>query len=78
SSSVMVGTPEVKKQKRKTRKALDPDKHKSCECGVRTPLFMETCRFAVEVECHVLQLSAKPVPISVFLAIRLHVNDELV
>jgi hypothetical protein len=48
----MVGTPEVKtkKQERKTKKALDPGRHKKCECRVRTPLFLEIFRFAVEVE----------------------------
>ena len=51
SSAAIVWTPEVQKeQKQKPKKALDPGKHKTCECWVRAPSFRLACRFAAEVE----------------------------
>ena len=52
SSAAMVWTADVqtKKQKQKPKDALNPGKHKTCECWVRAPSLSQACHFTAAVE----------------------------
>jgi hypothetical protein len=64
----MVGAPEVetKRESRKAKRRSTRAHTKRCGFRVRTPLFREVCRFAVEVDYLMPYLRAKPVPNSIF------------